>query len=77
VIDSFVLKYLGLSLLRYGTAEAKLAQVVEVHQQIEREFTEFLATDQGQYLTKRFEERYGQRQVSPVKMVDFVLWQTR
>ena len=77
VIDSFVLKYLGLSLLRYGTAEAKLARVVEVHEQIERELAEFLATDQGQYPTKRFEERYGQRQVSPVKMVDLVLWQTR
>jgi hypothetical protein len=77
VIDSFVLKYLDLSLLRYGTPEAKLERVVEVHERIGREFADFLDTDQGQYLTKRFEECYGQRQVALVKIVDLVLWQTR
>jgi hypothetical protein len=77
VIDSFVLRSLGLSLLRYGTVGPRLARVIRVHQQLQCEFAEFLATDQGRYLTTRFEECYPQRRVSRVKMLDLVLWQAR
>ena len=77
VIDSFVLKNLGFSLSRYGTADTRLARSVEVYKGIGKVFAEFLGTDQGTYLIARFEKCYPQRQLTPVKMLDLVLWQTR
>ena len=40
-------------------------------------FRAFLRTDTGRYLVKRFREEYPHAGISKVKMLDFVLWQTR
>jgi hypothetical protein len=77
VIDAFVLKNLGLQLPRNGKVEARLARIVELHDRIGRVFDDFLVTDMGRYLTTRFAECYPQQQVTPIKMLDLVLWQTR
>lgn len=77
VIDSIILKNLGLRLPPYGEVEARLARIVEMHALIGRVYADFLATEMGRYLTTRFEECYPGRQVTPVKMLDLVLWQTR
>jgi hypothetical protein len=77
VIDSYVLRNVGFSLLRYGTVEARLARCVEVYGNLGERFAEFLATEQGRYLVARFEECYPHRQLTPVKMLDLVLWKTR
>jgi hypothetical protein len=77
VIDAFVLKNLGLQLSRYGEVGARLARVAELHGRIGRVFANFLGTDTGRYMTTRFEECYPDRQLTPIKILDLVLWQTR
>ncbi|MDB5313283.1 MAG: hypothetical protein JWO38_7485 [Gemmataceae bacterium] len=77
VVDAFVLKNLGLRLPRNGAIEARLAQIAEQYDHIGRVFAEFLDTEMGRYLTTRFKELYPGQPVTPVKMLDLVLWQTR
>lgn len=77
VIDSFVLKNLGLRLPRFGEVEARLSRIIELYDQIERIYACFLDTDIGRYLTTRFAELYPEQRVTRVKMLDLVLWQTR
>ncbi len=77
VIDFFVLKNLGLRLSSAGTVEARVARIVDVHAQIGLAFSEYLKTDMGTYLTKRFEEIYPDRHLTRIKMLDLTLWQIR
>lgn len=76
VIDSVVLKNLGLSLPRYN-APNRLARLDRLHKTIASSFRAFLRTERGRYLVKRFREEYPHARISKVKMVDLVLWQTR
>ena len=77
VIDSFVLKNLGLRLPSRGTAELRLAGVEGLYDHLGQAYAAFLGTETGQYLVRRFVEMYARRPVTPVKMLDLVLWQTR
>lgn len=77
VIDSFVLKNLGLRLSRAGAVEARLARIVELHNSIGRIFSDYLDTDMGRYLITRFEESYPDRHLTRVKMLDLILWKAR
>lgn len=40
-------------------------------------FDDFLTTDTGRYLVTRFRDEYPDANVTEVKMLDLVLWQTR
>jgi hypothetical protein len=77
VIDSFVLKNVGLRLPPPGAVETRLARVEQLHERLERVYAEFLDTETGRYLAERFVESYPGRPVTRVKMLDLVLWQTR
>ena len=77
VIDSVVLKNLGLRLSRVGTIDARLARIVDLHDRIGRIFSDFIDTDMGRYLITRFEEFYPDRHLTRVKMLDLILWQAR
>lgn len=77
VIDSFVLKNIGRRLPPPGAAETRLVGIEELYDSIGRVYAEFLGTDTGRYLVARFGESYPERQVTLVKMLDLVLWQTR
>ena len=56
MIDSFVLKNLGLRLPRYGRVDARMSRIVELYDRIGQAFAEFLGTGVGRYLTRRFKE---------------------
>jgi hypothetical protein len=71
VIDSWVRDNLGLS-RPFSTKNAK-----EIHQNIRKQYAEFLSTENGKYLIRRFAETYPEAHLTHVKMLDFVLWQTR
>jgi|HubBroStandDraft_4_1064222.scaffolds.fasta_scaffold50357_2 hypothetical protein len=71
VIDSWVRDNLGLS-RPFSTENAK-----EIHQKIRGQYAEFLSTENGKYLIRRFAETYPEAHITHVKMLDFVLWQTR
>ena len=78
VIDAFVLKNLDLRLPRFGRPlETRLSETVELHDLIGRTFAEYLDSDLGRHLVARFEESYPGSRVTPVKMLDLVLWQVR
>jgi hypothetical protein len=77
VIDSFVLKNLGLRLPPPGASEVRLARIEALYDRLGQMYAEFLDTERGRYLVERFGATYPKRQVTRVKMLDLVLWQTR
>jgi hypothetical protein len=77
VIDSFILKNVGLRLPPPGAVEVRLAKVEKLHERLGSEYAEFLDAETGRYLVERFEASYPGRSVTLVKMLDLVLWQTR
>jgi hypothetical protein len=58
VIDSVVLRNVGLRLSRTGTVEVRLARIVELHDHLGQAFSAYLATDIGRHLVARFEQFY-------------------
>jgi hypothetical protein len=77
VIDSFVLKNVGLRLPPPGAVELRLVRVEQLYERLGRASAEFLDTETGRYLVDRFVESYPRQLVTRVKMLDLVLWQTR
>lgn len=77
VIDAVVLRHLGLRLPRTGPLEKRLAGVIELHEHMRRIYARYLASDRGQRLRAKFEAAYPDRGLTPVKMLDLVLWRTR
>jgi hypothetical protein len=76
VIDQFVLKNVGLR-LPYATATNRKNRIIEVYENLIREFQVFLETEMGAYLVKKFKENFPAANITRTKMVDLVLWQTR
>lgn len=76
VIDSVVLTKLGLSL---PTADARRrhSEINLLYVELGRRYRKFLKTTNGRYLVRTFRRRYGDGDVTQVKMLDFVMWQTR
>lgn len=77
VIDTFVLRNLGLRLPPAGPAEVRVVRIAELHCRIKRLFRDYLESDLGHYLVARFEESYPDRPVTRVKMLDLILWRSR
>lgn len=77
VIDTFVLKNLGLRLPHADPDAVRLARVVELHYRIRHVFATYLDSQSGRHLVARFEESYPDRRLTQVKMLDLVLWQAR
>lgn len=77
VIDSVVLMNLGLALRSNGNFDTRLRHVVSVYERMAAEFAAALASPEGRYLVTRFGEAYPDAEVSDVKKLDLVLWQTR
>jgi hypothetical protein len=76
VIDSIVLRNLDLRLPAYG-ARDRSARMEEVHDTLRSAFKDFLTTKTGPYLVKCFRHKYPDADVTEIKMLDLVLWQTR
>lgn len=76
VIDKFVLKNVGLK-LPYATAKNRKVKIIEVYDNLIKEFQAFLKTEMGEYLVKRFTENFPWANITQTKIVDLVLWQTR
>ena len=76
VIDSVVLRNLDLR-LPASNSKDRLAGICQLHSRLLSSFDEFLATDSGRYLVRRFREIYPEARISKIKMLDLVLWQTR
>jgi hypothetical protein len=76
VIDSIVLQNLSVRLPAYGS-DGRRSRIVDLHGRLLSSLTVFLKTDVGRYLVKRFRATYPEADVTEIKMLDLVLWQTR
>lgn len=78
VIDSIVLSILKTKIPRLPTPN-RLEKVSLLHQEIGRCYREFLGSKQGESLVSQFKSVYSieSKLLSEVKMLDFILWQTR
>ena len=76
VIDKFVLENAGLK-LPYPSSKDREKKIVSVYDQLEEKFKEFLGTENGKYLIEKFGTKFPNKNITKVKMLDFVLWQIR
>lgn len=76
VIDSVVLGNLGLK-LPVAAASDRFGGVESLHQQLIELYSAYLASGPGRELVAQFRQTYPATRITEVKMLDFVLWQSR
>lgn len=76
VIDSVVLKNLNTK-LPYPSDPNRLDSICSLHDELNRCYTEYLQSEQGRYLVSQFQKVYPNADITEVKMVDLILWQSR
>lgn len=76
IIDSVVLKSLGLKLPSSKEID-RLKKTDVVYDSIVKIYKSFLVSDNGKYLVAQFKKVYPGKNISDIKMLDFVIWQTR
>lgn len=76
VIDSVVLKNLELRLPGTQSSD-RAAQICELHNHLSSLFNTFLRTSEGKYLVSGFRRMYPGVNITDVKKLDLVLWQSR
>ena len=76
VIDSIVLGNLNLKLPAFNCQD-RTVRICKVHDSLLSRFKYFLASDNGTYLIQRFRCTYPEADITTIKMLDLVLWQTR
>lgn len=76
IIDTVVFKNLGLRLPPVGAKDRDVL-IEKKYRALKKEFLLFLQTKNGEYLTKQFIKEYPKANITKVKMLDLILWQTR
>lgn len=76
VIDSVVLKNLGMKLPK-ATSPNRDEDIRQVHTGLKFALNAFLQTSDGKYLVAQFKKMYPSANITNIKMLDLVLWQTR
>jgi len=76
VIDSVVLGNLDLPLPPRNHPH-RFKRIEWIHAELGRRYRRFLATADGRYLVRTFKRVHGAKGLTHIKMLDFVLWQTR
>jgi len=74
--DIHVLNNIGLEKPSYYSRE-RLSETIHLYSKICEWYKDFLKTDEAKNWIKLFDEQYPNYQISEVKKVDFILWQTR
>jgi hypothetical protein len=76
VIDSIVLKNIGARLPSAKTGN-RLSMIATMYDDLGKCYEDYLRTEIGKFLAEEFKKQYPKAKISEVKMLDFVLWQTR
>jgi hypothetical protein len=76
VIDAFVLKNLGFK-LPSPTKKNRKEEIEKIYKAIDKSMNDFLKTENGIFLIKKFDAMYPNSNISNIKKLDLVLWQTR
>ena len=78
LIDRHVLTYIDRKLpSNQQDPEDRIAAIIELHDNMKREFNAFLRTPRGRHLISRFTKEHNDKKISHMKMLDFILWQSR
>lgn len=76
VIDGWVLENVGLA-LPAASAPDRIERICDIHAKLEAGFHTTLTTELGRFLVKSFRKHYSEADITEVKMLDLVLWQSR
>jgi hypothetical protein len=76
VIDRVVLNNLRLRLPLSGAINRE-ARICRIYSRLISVFSAYLSTEEGIYLISAFRRTYANANITEVKMLDLVLWQTR
>lgn len=77
LIDRNVLSYLDLELpTSQRSPQGRIATIVELYGNMKQGFTAYLSSPLGQYLIARFTAEHGDKKISEMKILDFVLWRS-
>jgi hypothetical protein len=76
VIDKIVLGHLGLRLPSWGASD-RIEKATNVYQALTETLAEYVGSSSGKRAIAAFRATYGGAQVTDVKIVDLILWQTR
>lgn len=78
LIDSLVLRNLGLKLPQPSLPLAsRVAAAARLHREILQSYTAFLGTAQGRSTLKAFKAKFPQPEITDVKALDLMIWQSR
>ena len=78
VWDSEVLARLNLKTPNLNLAtEVRFKRMVKIYDDIVSWYSDFLNTDQAKNMIKTFDEKIGTLNITDIKKVDLILWQTR
>lgn len=76
VIDKYVLQNLGLRIPPSGSPN-RAEKIMEIYESLEQDMNTFISTDTGRLIIRKFNEYFPLVNISDMKKVDLVLWQTR
>lgn len=74
--DSVILGHLHLHKPQY-TSRDRINKTIDIYGRICDWYQEFLHSSDGMHMIKTFDRAYPHTGISPVKKIDFILWQTR
>jgi hypothetical protein len=74
--DMMALGHLGLSLPQWGVPD-RIERAANVYQSLTDTLAEFIRSSSGMGAIAAFRAAYPSAQVTDVKVVDLILWQTR
>jgi hypothetical protein len=76
--DKYVLRKAGLkNPAWYLDWETRVKQANTIYEQFIKEYAAFIPSEEGQRWIQLFDERYPDTNITPVKKIDFILWQLR
>ena len=78
VWDSIVLKHLGLKTPGYNlSVEERKNRIVEMYNSLQKFYSDFLKHKLSNKMIGDFDEKFPNNNISAIKKIDLILWQTR
>ena len=80
VIDKIVLGHFKINRPSYGDLKHKISKSINIYNEIEEDYHEFLKSKKGEELMNIFDKEIKQQhnyKITNIKKLDFILWQTR
>jgi Ca2+-binding EF-hand superfamily protein len=76
IIDQYVLKNIGLK-LPYTYAKDRFNKTVKLYDDVSDWYSTYLKTDDAKKMIQCFDQVYPNAEITKIKKIDLILWQTR